>query len=62
MKYLDINSLFSCAVIVANKAGTCGLWFRDRMRNQDIWIPFLALPQCIEEAIKPLCAPSVGSG
>lgn len=62
MKYLDINSLFSCAVIVANKAGMCGLWFRDRMRNQDIWIPFLALPQWIEKVIKSLCAPSVGSG
>lgn len=62
MKYSDINSLFSCAVIVANKAGMRGLWFRDRMRNQDIWIPFLALPQCIEEAIKSPCAPSVVSG
>lgn len=61
MKYLDINSLFSCAVIVANKARTCGLWFRDRMRNQDICVPFPALPQCVEEVIKPLCTPSVGS-
>lgn len=62
MKYLSINSLFPCAVIVTNKARVCGLWFRDRMRNQDIWVPFPALPQCIEGVIKPLCIPSVGSG
>lgn len=56
MKYLDINSLFACAVIVANKAGMCGLWFKGQDEEPG-WVPFPDLPQCIGEVIKTLCTP-----